>query len=155
MEIRLTGSFPNHPFDSILIPRVAPNQKGMISEGGRWLKMWKDTQFYYWIQNEEGRISEEEEGWPQVHQWVRRALCATCRQWRRSRASRWLRLAMVLSELAPWFLPNLEPLHWIKWSLLSSLILPFFVKEFNFAYKGSPGVKLAFLVLFIFGLSQV
>ena len=23
---------------------------------------WKDTQFYYWIQNEEGRISSEEEG---------------------------------------------------------------------------------------------
>ena len=114
MEIRLTGSFPNHPFDSILIPRVAPNQKGMISEGGRWLKMWKDTQFYYWIQNEEGRISEEE-GWPQVHQWVRRALCATCRQWRRSRASRWLRLGSLQS----WK-------HKSKWCPLSSQIFPFF-----------------------------
>ena len=43
-----------------------------------------------------------------MHQWVRRALCATCRQWRRSRASRWLRPGSLLTWKHK-ICPNLRP----------------------------------------------
>ena len=91
------------------------SQRGEVATGQK-CAVGKDAQFHYWIQNEEGRISSEEEG--------RRG--HKCTRVGKTRAVRHLSSVAPIPSIqmvAPWFLPNLEPLHWIKWSLLSSLIL--------------------------------
>ena len=62
----------------------------------------KDAQFYHWIQNEEGRISEEE-GWRGVHK------CSN--PVGKTRAVRHLSSVAPIPSIqmvAPWFSPKLE-----------------------------------------------
>ena len=83
---------------------MGPNEEGMISEGrgGQKCAVGKDAQFYYWIQNEEGRISSSEEEGRGGHK---------CTRVGKTRAVRHLSSVAPIPSIqmvAPWFSPNLE-----------------------------------------------
>ena len=122
MEIRLIGSFPKHPFDSTLSfdPKSGSKWRGHDLRGGRW-PLAKSVQ---WVKTLNFIIGSKmrREG----SRRRRRRGGHKCTRVGKTRAVRHLSSVAPIPSIqmvAPWFLPNLEPLHWIKWSLLSSLIL--------------------------------